>query len=64
MDEVGKHPFADVYRIRDELSKEYLELTPEEQRRRLNELAARLAAQYGFSISPAASQRTTESPTP
>ena len=56
----NKHPFADVYRIRDELSKEYLSLTPEEQRRRLGELSRALAFQYGFSLAPP----TTPSPTP
>jgi hypothetical protein len=53
MEERRKHPFEDVYRVREELSAEYLALTPDEQKRRINDLTRRLAAEYGFTFAPA-----------
>ena len=47
-------PEAEINRIRIELYEETKDLTIEEQTRRSNDLAERLAAQYGFKIYPSA----------
>ena len=51
---------AEIDRIRLKLYEETKDLTPAEHTRRSNELAEKLAKQYGFTILPSAKKRDTK----